>query len=75
MEEDVLGPREELVGDRYTRCSKCGTMTPIDKANLIAVDGALAAQLEELCQQCREDLDSGDAVWPVAGSVDEESIS
>lgn len=29
MNEDVLGPRQEVLGQRYDRCSRCGAPAPL----------------------------------------------
>ncbi len=64
MEEDVLGPREDVIGDTYTRCTRCGTVVPIDEAKLTLVEGgAVAMEQVELCQACRRELESGEADW------------
>ena len=61
MEEDVLGPREELVGDRYTRCTRCGEVIPKEEAILTLVEGVTEATDElELCRECRRELESGE---------------
>lgn len=66
MEEDVLGPREDVVGDRYTRCTRCGTVVPIEEAKLTLVEGAaVATEQAELCQACRDELESGEGDWVV----------
>ncbi len=64
MEEDVLGPREEVVGDRYTRCTRCGTTVPLSEVRLILTEGGtFATEQEELGESCRRALESGEADW------------
>ncbi len=55
MEEDVLGAREEAVGDRYVTCTACGKVFPRRQATLLDRDvpeETLSAQAE-LCPECR----------------------
>lgn len=55
MEEDVLGTREEAVGDRYVSCTSCGRPIPREVAKLADRDvpeETFSAQAE-LCPDCR----------------------
>jgi hypothetical protein len=70
MEEDVLGTRKEVVGDRYTQCTRCGAVILKEEATLIPVFGPQVPIQEELCRQCRRDLESGEAGW-VPDDLDE----
>ena len=61
MEEDVLGPREEVVGDRYTRCTRCGQVIPQAEVTLTLIEGGeMATEQLELCRECRRELESGE---------------
>ncbi len=62
MEEDVLGTREEALGDEYTNCTRCGRPFPRRQARLAPDDSpevTLSAQAE-LCPECRRERDLGD---------------
>ncbi len=62
MEEDVLGPREEAVGDRYTTCTACGRLWPREGTTLAdgePPEGTLSEQAE-LCPECRRKRELGE---------------
>lgn len=62
MEEDVLGTRQEAVGDRYVTCTRCGRVW--DRRETVLEDkdlpeGALSEQAE-LCPVCRRERAGAD---------------
>jgi hypothetical protein len=64
MEEDVLGTREEVVGHRYARCTRCGATVLTGEMRLVlAESGTSGTQQEELCPSCQQALESGQTDW------------
>lgn len=62
MEEDVLGTREEAIGDRYVTCNSCGRVFPREQATLTSDEEVEDAKSEqaEICPDCRRKARSGD---------------
>lgn len=58
MEEDVAGPREEIIGETYTLCSRCGIPVPRREITLTRETESeeTRSDQEELCPQCQEEL-------------------
>ncbi|MBI2864511.1 MAG: hypothetical protein HYX94_08115 [Chloroflexi bacterium] len=58
MEEDVAGPEEEIIGETYTTCSRCGRPVPRKQTILTCQPESeeTRSEQEELCPQCREEL-------------------
>ncbi len=58
MEEDVAGPQEEIIGETYTRCSRCGRPGPRRQTTLTrqAESEETTSEQEELCAQCVAEL-------------------
>jgi hypothetical protein len=64
MEEDVLGPRTQVIKRRYTRCAKCGR-TFLRRATTPAAaltPGEVRAETEALCPNCRSVLPTDQAI-------------
>jgi hypothetical protein len=62
MEEDVLGTREEAIGDRYVTCTACGRTFPREVVILADRDvpeETYSAQAE-LCPDCRRERELGE---------------
>ncbi len=62
MEEDVLGTREEAVGDRYVTCTRCGRVGLRRGTSLVdreVPEGTLSEQAE-LCPVCRREQETGE---------------
>ena len=55
MEEDVLGTRQEAVGERYAVCNVCGRVFPREQATLTGNEEVEVTQSEqaEVCPDCR----------------------
>lgn len=66
MEEDVLGTKEEVVGDRYTLCSRC--RRPIMRREATLDDNETIeesrSEQEELCPVCRRQVEEGEGTPP-----------
>lgn len=62
MEEDVLGARQEAVGERYSTCNVCGRVFLREQATLASDDEVEVAQSEqaEICPECRRRMRSSD---------------
>ena len=64
MEEDVLGPRTQVIKRRYARCAKCGR-TFLRQASAPAVTlmpGEVRAERESLCSTCRNVLPTDQSI-------------
>lgn len=62
MEEDVLGGREEAVGDRYVTCTACGRVFLRRHGTLAErelPEGTLSQQAE-LCPECLRKREMGE---------------
>ena len=64
MEEDAAGQREEIIGEKYTICSRCGRPVPRRETVLTrqAESEETRSDQEELCAKCREELQRGEDV-------------
>lgn len=64
MEEDVLGPRTQVIKRRYARCAKCGR-TFLRRASTPAAaltPGEVRAESDALCSNCRSVLPTDQAI-------------
>jgi len=64
MEEDVLGPRTQVIKRRYGRCDKCGrTFLRQASAPIVTLmPGDVRAERESLCPTCRSVLPTDQAI-------------
>jgi hypothetical protein len=64
MEEDVLGPRTQVIKRRYARCDKCGrtflSRAPTPAGTLMP--GEVRTESEALCPTCRDVLPTDQAI-------------
>ena len=62
MEEDVMGPRQDAVGERYSVCNVCGRVFLREQAILTSDDEVEVAQSEqaEICPDCQRRMRSSD---------------
>ncbi len=62
MEEDVLGTREEAVGDRYVTCTQCGRVCPRFEVHLLDTDVPEDTVSEQaaLCPSCWREREVGE---------------
>ncbi len=58
MEEDAAGPQEEIIGETYTRCSRCGRPVPRRETTLTrqAESEETISEQEEICARCIAEL-------------------
>lgn len=65
-EEDYIGPRRTIVGDRYTHCNRCGRLMPRRQAQLVTAepDEEMRSEVAEICAECRRELDQGEPLLP-----------
>ena len=66
MEEDVLGTREEAVGERYTICTSCGKVVRRSRTRLDEheqIDETRSEQ-EETCDECPETPEDQPSILP-----------
>jgi uncharacterized protein with PIN domain len=56
MEEDVLGPRRQVLRRNETRCAKCGRPVPRARAPRLPMEEPEEVRTEEvtLCPSCRD---------------------
>lgn len=62
MEEDVAGPQEEILGERYTTCSRCGRPVLRSKTTLLRrpESDETHSDQEEICPKCLAEMQQGE---------------